>query len=404
MQLEQATSYAGYLGDNFAGSKTLDSMINAVKSTGRSAKAGKPLDTFTNLNQVFSSPVVGLESSFEKVDRWANMIKQAKRYAKENNLNPDKVIKSIKNNDKLFNMLNRKVDESLGDYLGKNYFINPAVQELASLAVPFYKYPTQSGKVVMNQLVNRPLASQAMINLPAKKGSEIYEEQTNATGLGGDELGGLIRELSGNRREPSTMERFSANPANAPFELAYQIMSGKGSDVLNNLSPVLSDIQKILTFRDKYGNMLTDPNLINIGNKALLRDDEGKPTRYIADPDSLPSGTRTKAIMAMLANRFSTPTVQANRALLPIIASVKGEPYYPAYDTTMMGQIGDKSVPFFFQGKAEKEGKQGLSELLGTMAGLRTTKVYPERTTAGKSELRKAFRKYASQIKSKGNK
>jgi len=402
-QLELGTSYSGLLGENFAGSKAIEAMKNSAQNTVHHAKKGALFDAYASANQFFASPFVSAEATMEKTDRWANMIRQAKRYAKENNLKYDDVIKSIKTNDELFNKLNNKVDESLGDYIGRNYYINPKVYDTASWATPFWKYPTQSARVISRQLEANPLRSQAMMLLPAKAGVKEYANQVEDLGIGKDELGGVVTD-KGSRMSPAKLERFTANPMTAPFELGYNLLSGRGEDFGNTLSPIFQDVNKMVNFKDRYGRTLSSPKYMNIGNETIIRDGNGKPTDIRFDKPSVDD--KGGLALSLLANRFNVPVVQMNRAYMPIASAMRGESYYQPYDTSMMGQSSSmETVPYIFEGKTRGEGKSGISELLGSMGGLRTVKLYPDRPTASHSTLRKAFRKYAQEINmQKGNK
>lgn len=397
--LKGQTSYSGYLGENFMGSQTLQGMKNALQDIPKNVKE-KDLKTLTfNLNRLSSAPIVGAESKFERIDRWANMIQQAKRYSKDKNIPLKDVIKRLNTDEDLFMELNKKVNNSLGDYVGKNYFINPAIHKVTNWAVPFYKFPTQSARVLAQQAINRPLSYQALVGLPEKFGRELYAEEAKKYNLPEDTLGGLVKEAGRNKYEPSILERFGANPMGAPLELGYQIGSGNWQDASSSLSPLFSDVAKIANFKDKYGRTLSSPKYMNIGDKTIVLDEQGRPTRTMFDK---PVGEDyLKAIASMLGNRFSAGVVQANRDLLPFIAYMEGKKYYPQYDTTLMGNIEGKEIPFISQGKDTGRGKEGASELLLNRIGVRTTQEYPNRATASKAELRKAFRKYALQLKRK---
>ena len=91
-----------------------------------------------------------------------------------------------------------------------------------------------------------------------------------------------------------------------------------------------------------------------------------------------------------------------NRAYGPLTASTmagltkKDVTWYPNYDTSVLGQIGEGKIPSWLQplysGKTDRPGKKfpdtGLNQL-----GVRTLKVYPKQHASARS-YQMALRKY----------
>lgn len=160
-------------------------------------------DEFAATSNLTANPLFRMESELERIDRYANFIKQAKEYAKGTNKSYLDIIKKANEDDKLFNRLNERVNKDLGDYLGKNYAVPTGVYDTLSELVPFYRFITQTGRTTAHQLSRHPLEFYSVMNAPAKIGTiysdAIYNTQLAPLNIDKESYTGGIPYAMGNR-------------------------------------------------------------------------------------------------------------------------------------------------------------------------------------------------------------
>ena len=130
---------------------------------------------YSGVSEIASNPVFKFEADLELTDRFANYIRQAKRYAKEHNMKVEAVLEKAKTDKKLKYEFINQGNKDLGDYIGRNYMMPAQYHRGLSDLVPFYRFLLQTGRVSLHQLANYPLAFQAMIGVPQRLGNIISE-------------------------------------------------------------------------------------------------------------------------------------------------------------------------------------------------------------------------------------
>ena len=391
-KLLNQTSYAGFLGKDFIGNRFIETQSRALGKL--LDKTSKPSEKFKNFNMLFSNLIIPLESKAEGIDRYANMIRQAKRINKD----WKNVIKEAETNKDLYRKLNSKVNDSLGDYVGRNFAINPKAYEALNLLYNFYKYPVQSARVMGNQAVNRPLSFQTMVMNPARFGNELADKNVESLNgrMDNSYTGGTLHRLPNRTWEPYEVLAYQANPMSAPLDVAYKIMSGNPEEVIN-ISPALTVWNNILRYQNSFGSTPTSPDYRVSGGNMLERSSINPMVLTGYHEPTL--GDRAKYGTTALAKNYVTPVVQAN-AVLPYASYLLGESYYPAYDTTLVGQIGlGDRIPYVIQGNTMKRGREGFEELMGNLFGLRNEKIFEKTGQASPSLLKSKMKRGSYEMK-----
>ena len=149
-------------------------------------------DTIGDIGNITASPIFEAEAKMEYLDRAANYIRQAKRYAEANNMKLANVLRRSKRDKDLFFELNTKVNKSLGDYYGRNYALPSIMQDTLRLGIPFYRFPVQTLRVTGNALTNPATAARfaSNVTIPARAGNVLSNRYINQYNLNRDEYKG----------------------------------------------------------------------------------------------------------------------------------------------------------------------------------------------------------------------
>ena len=199
-------------------------------------------------NEMFTEPLFKFEASLELLDRYANFIKQAKRYGVENGMSTERVLAKAKRDSNLYNELNNKVNKTLGDYVGRNYSLDPDAYRYLSSLVPFYRFLSQTGRTTAHQLKDRGLAFQSIVQIPDKIGHSKNEELQSLLGVSDDDfIGGapyklLSKDKKGN---PNKFRVLGTEPlpVGSIAEDLANILSGKPGEGI--VSPIYSTISEL---------------------------------------------------------------------------------------------------------------------------------------------------------------
>lgn len=391
-RLKSDTSYYGVLGEEFQGTGSTQAFKQAVGTIYQGAKEVDPKKIAKGLFDLPSAPILALESQFEALDRYANFIRQAKRLSKETGESVENIIKRSSKDNELYDRLMGNVNRSLGDYIGRNWSIDPMTYEVMSTAFPFFKYPTQAVRTLAHQAMTRPLNFATNVTIPQRIGSQVWEEQKNKYSKYDLENveGGLIDHIFPGKYGFAHLHQSDVNPLGAGSGL---IASGLSDWQNINISPFFS-LARIPNFQDRYGNVASSPKYYNAGGQTFVRNPRtGKPTRELANPDL---GDRLSYFGSWLGNTYAPPVIAWNRYLGPTISGLAKKTWYPNYDTSLFGQIGEGKVPRGLQsiisGKTDRLGKDfpdvGLNQV-----GVRTIKVYPKQSASARS-YKMAIKKY----------
>ena len=396
-RLKADTSYYGVLGEEFQGTKATQAFKQGYGTIYQGAKELSPKKVAKGLYDTFSAPVLALESQLEGLDRYANFIGQAKRMSQKTGESVESIIKRSSKDNQLYNELMGKVNRSLGDYIGRNWAIDPKVYENLSMAFPFFKYPTQAVRTLTHQAMQRPLNFATTVTLPERIGAKKWDEEVaKYPQLEGLE-GGIVDYNIPGKYGYLHLHQSDVHPLGAGAGL---IASGLSDWQNINISPFFS-LARIPNFLDRYGNTASSPRYYNAGGQTFIRDPRtGLPTRQLATPGF---GDRVAYAGSWFGNTYVPPVIAWNRYIGPSITSALSQSgvnpnatWYPNYDTSILGQIGEGKIPSWLQpiisGKTDRPGKKYPDTALNQL-GVRTLKVYPKQSASARS-YQMALKKY----------
>lgn len=237
-------------------SKALNkAMTEFRKSYGRYKNSDRTLgdkvkyitDTLGDIGNVTASPVFELEAKMEFLDRAANYIRQAKRYAKANKMDVADVLRKSKTDKNLFHELNSKVQKSLGDYYGRNYAFPADWADAVNQTIPFYRFPVQTVRTAAHGIANNPARFASNITIPARGGNVLSEKYINQFNLNRDDYeGGVPYKL-----DDGAVRTMGLMPATPGIVLPRLVDPEKFAGMLN---PLLGgNIRDILKYQKNYG-------------------------------------------------------------------------------------------------------------------------------------------------------
>ena len=389
-RLKTDTSYFGVLGEEFRGAPAEASIRQATNTIKEGVKELSPTKAIKGTYDLFSAPVLAFESQFEALDRYANFIRQAKRLSKETGESVGSIIKRSSKDNKLYAKLMKQVNRSLGDYIGRNWAINPNLYEGLSFMFPFFKYPTQGLRTLAYQAINKPARFHSLVTAPQRIGRSMWLDQVYQHPELAEYNGGVIDTNMPKGSKYYKLRTTDVHPLGAGAGLLSNLLNN-WEDV--NLNPI-TDLGRIISFRDRYGNIASSPRYINSpgGGPTFFRGPNGEPTPRVMEKPSL--GDYLSYLGAEGGNLF-IPAVKAWNSyigpsmagLSPIVEKLGSKPlfWYPRYNTSMMGQITDKRMPKYVQpfvsGKTDYPGIKGL-DAISKIIGTQTLKVYPKQSMA----------------------
>lgn len=389
-RLKADTSYYGVLGEEFKGTGASQALKQASRNILQGLKEKDIKKIFRGTFDFPSAPVLSLESQLEGLDRYANFIRQAKRLSEETGESVENIIKRTSKDSALYDKLMGQVNRSLGDYIGRNWSIDPGIYEGLSFAFPFFKYPTQAVRTLTHQAMTRPENFATRVTLPQRIGSQVWNKQVaQYPQLEGLE-GGLVDHQAPGKYGYLHLHQSDVHPLGAGAGL---IASGLSDWQNINISPFFG-LSRIPNFLDRYGNTASSPKYYNAGGQTFVRDlRTGLPTRKLAEPGL---GDRLSYGASWIGNTYAPPIIAWNRYFGPGIATAIGQTWYPNYDTSILGQIGEGKIPSWLQpiisGKTDRPGKKYPDTVLNQL-GIRTLKVYPKQQASARS-YQMAIKKY----------
>ena len=411
-RLKTDTSYYGVLGEEFRGTPSRQAFKQAANMLKEGMLEGDIKKLGKGSYDIFSAPVLAAESQFEALDRYANFIRQAKRLSKETGRSVEDIIKSSATNNKLYAKLMKQVNRSLGDYIGRNWAINPEVYNALSFAFPFFKYPTQGLRTLLYQARNNPLRYHPMVTAPQRIGRNMWLNQVYQHPELENAPGGIVDTNVPKGLPYTALKSTDVHPLGAGAGILSRAL-GNWEEL--GTSP-LFDVARILAFRDRYGNRASVPWYFNgpSGRSTFERNSNGSLNREVSGQPTL--GDRLSYAGAELGNLY-LPAVKAWNSYIGPGASVispiaeklfnKEVRWYPRYNATMMGQLTDTRLPRavqpFVSGRTEYPGTKGVDSL-NKILGTRTLKVYPKQSASTTmKEYKSANRKLNKLLRNKKN-
>jgi len=367
--LRRSASYSGYLGEKLP----INSEMKVIyEKLVKDLKEGDFSTKWQALNGIVNTPIFKSANSIETLQRSAEFFNQAEKYANKVGKTIDEVIKEANANgglNKTYRAINKRVEEVLGDYTGRNYYAPEQMTNIANIMLPFYRPFTQAPRQMFNAVKDYPLGTQLGAIIPSRYGKEISDRAKEEYGI-----------------EPYRSQ--GGSPVLAPFNNApgrviynqYHAFSPVGEminnpgDVLQG-NPFLGAMYNIGAGRTRYGEAPLPPNTYkNPDGSYSIMDNNGnvypyRPEEHFEDSVRFRIAETLKAL---------TPIGGVNSYILPTLARITNQEYARPADTSLLGQIGDTSIPFLMEGAAgrTREGK----ELILPQLGFNYADTYPERS------------------------
>ena len=391
-QLKNQTSFNHFLTETGKGQTILDSskagltkLINTISNFNpNDTKSYKrlALGILEGTNEIVTEPAFKIESTLELLDRYANFVRQAKRYGEARGIDFRDVIKRSRTDTKLYNKLNNKVNKSLGDYIGRNYNISPNAYQYLSMVVPFYRFISQTGRTTANQLTNKGLAFQSIVQQPEKIGSSKREEIINALGISPEDfVGGVPYKISGTdiKGRPTKFRMIAGEPLPAhtiTSEIADLLSGNIGQGIV---SPIYTTASELVQ-GTKYGRPIKTPYKEALSALGLPYD--------MVEQVKLSPKERWKYIANTLAGYASSPYRLSTTYIPEAIAAIKKNSLKSRFETDPYLEI-PSSYP-----------RSGLTELIGKWFGIQNKDQYlPYTRKITGRDISKNIRKYRNKVK-----
>lgn len=390
--LRTSTSYFGQ-NPNLIDEGTLGTWRDTTRRIQRAAEDFKRTDDVADkinalgrmiggVQDYVTRPLFQGESTFELIDRSAQYLKQAKDEAARLGVSTEDVIKLAKEDNDLQRRLIEGVNENLGDYIGRNYFINPTARAAAQTLFPFYRIFNTSRDVLRTQLAENPLNMQLMFRTPARVGYDLMRADVEANNqpTDSDTRGGITLEPSYSSNIPRTVIYNNYNPLLTPFELASSLL-GTGApnegNILNRISDTLSGnltpirgLFNILQGEDAYGNPVVGQNTYRNGDNLITLDANGNKIEQSRDI----AGT---AVNYVRSNLLPVATLW-NTTLGPALGSQTEQGFYQPTGRSIFGTVGQGvNIPYLYEGRnVQAPMSVGFPNWVASQVGFRTRDVY----------------------------
>lgn len=372
-------------------------------------KAGELIKSDSNINkaigiadrlsQLTGGTVIGsTESTLELIDRTANYFHQAAEYGKQIGKTRDEILNLARTDEALQRKLINKVNETMGNFIGKNYFVDANSRAYAKLISPFYKVGANMRDVMAKQLRDRWLNTYATTIGPSRFGADIstfIDNQANQP-TDNDLRGGITTGFTYSKLFPSQKTYNNYNPFAAVGDIGLEtiLSDNRGRTGLASIGEKLStnpaaQILNALQGKDMYGNTAVGPNTYTVNGKVVTLDDNGNEIKQ--DPDYVAAVTQVGKTLFPAAS-------WVNKTILPVAATIMGKDYYTPTSRSMFGQIGDTSIPYLSEGNTDTIPFNNPNVFIPYLTGTRTRNVYspyePHMTTR---DLKGAVKKKAKQ-------
>lgn len=377
-QLKEASSFNSYINTGLGASLGPDiskfdktglvkgPFVQGIKKVTQGFKTKDFTKALEGINDIGANNIFKAEATFETADRWANLIRQAKRYAKENNLKEEDVIKSLSTDKDLYNKLNLRTNQTLGDYVGRNYFVDPKVYDYSNALFNFWKFPAQTARTTFNQLADRGLAFQTMAQMPSKYGRHLSNQIINQYGLDPTKFTGGVPYYA-NDKDTRTMG-FEPLPAWETTSELASILSGEDpNQVLNPIFTMAGDVSRF----QKMGRTAKTPRETELKM-------QGKSSR-----DFEPTASERLGYLANMMLGYSLYPYRVSTTYGPeLYSAVLRQPLQSRYDT----------FPNIYTAVPTSYARKTPMELLGKNIGIDTMsqlKAFKQRPNPSKDAIRR---------------
>lgn len=371
--------------------------LDEIKDNIKTIKEGKPITgagrLFYNVNRALTNPLFQFENTFEVVDRMAAYYGAAKRYGDNVGKSVDEVVKNARKNVRLQNHLLTEVNNTLGDYVGRNYFINPELRRTVDTLIPFNKIITTSAQILPRTAMERPLQYQALFRAPSTIGQDIYQQQEEQYFKSEPDIrGGYTTSAPAYRGGSREVMYNSYNPFLAPLEYGSMLAPTK-EDLLTKLAnqqymnlSYVTRLGNVLQGKDAYGNPAIGPNTFKTSTGKLITLDNNS--------NQLEQGGSVGgAALNYLGSTFFPIGTLLNQSVFPFLGSF-GTGYTQPTSRSLFGQFGNTQVPYLFEGRPTAQPVNDIGDFITSQTGFKTREVYPKYTPrVTTQDLRQIYRK-----------
>ena len=390
--IKRSTAYSGYLGERLplsAGYKDI------YKQLGKDITEGDALKKLSAINMGANYPIFKTAQIVETFQRAVEFVNQARKYAKENGKTFEQIMREAKKNggnNRTYREIQTRVQQYLGDYMGRNYYLPDKIQTAMELSTPFYRPITQGIRQFYNATKDYPLGTQAFYRQPALASNEYAQQLANEMGVERDPVyGGYpIKPKSG---------KIPGQVIYSPYH-AFSIVGELVQDPINVLAGNTFAASPILPIlgRNKFGERGKLPNSMESfdGNLVML-DNNGNPTGIQLE-NNIPA--RIGTLAGQYGQQFISPITQANNYILPLLALTTGQTYKAPADTALLGQVGDLRLPFIMESNMGARPKSDIDEILLPMIGGTIRNTYKEKTGEVKG---KQYKRYSTEMRKRIN-
>lgn len=368
--LKRSASYSGYLGDSLPIRANMKTIYEKLM---KDLKEGDFTTKWQAMNSLVNTPIFKSSNMIETIQRSAEYINQAERYARQVGKTIDEVLKEASANNglnKTYRAINRRVEEVLGDYTGRNYYAPEQMTAFANTMMPFYRPFTQAPRQMFNAIKDYPLGTQVGAVVPSRYGKAISDIAQEEYGIQPYESQGGAPVLAPDATAPGRVlynQYHPFSPVGETFNNPMEVLQG---------NPFLGSIYNIGAGRTRYGQVPLPPNTYRLSDGSLaVMDNNGNVKPYIPENNQ---ADVWKFRVAEALKTF-TPVSGVNSYILPALALATHSEYVRPADTSIFGQIGDVSIPNIMEGATGRT-RSGFREITLPQLGFNYADTYPERS------------------------
>ena len=390
--LKRSTSYSGYLGERLPLKANYG---DVYKELTKDIAEGDFFRKLEATNMAANYPIFRMAQATETLQRSAEFMNQAKKYAQEMGKTIEEILEEARKNggnNKTFREINFRVQKYLGDYLGRNYYLPQFMQSGLEVAAPFYRPLTQGVRQFYNAASDYPIGMQLAYRQPAIAANANAEQIAQESGTDRDPVyGGYpIQERSG---------RLAGKVIYSPYH-AYSPVGELIKDPVGTISGNTFGMAfwNPLMGKNRFGDTAKLPNAMeSFDGKLILLDNNGNPTGVQLENNV---EARLRTIGGQFAQQFVAPITQANSYILPLLSLATGQGYRSPADTSLFGQVGDLRIPFISESNIGARPKEGIDETLLPLLGGTIRNTYKEKTG---EVVGKDYRRYGSEMRKRLN-
>lgn len=372
--LKASTTFSGYLGKE---SRVNTSIKDIYKQLWNKVEQGTPREKASAISDMMTSPIFKISGNAEMFDRGANYMKQAEAIAKETNRTIEQVLKEAKKNNgnnKTYRAIMERVNNTLGDYIGRNYYVNQNINNALNMLAPFIRPYTQGARQFIAQAYMNPLGNQLFNRAPARYGYGMSQRGEELGVTPDEQYGGGFPILPAYGRLPS---RVMVNPYHV-YSAVGELASSPEDALSGNLMMIAPALG--IAGRNRYNKEPLLPNQMVLNGRRIQLDNNGNEVKQTF-LDNL------RLAAAQSGQAYYAPINMMNATILPTLAALTGQEYRRPVDNALMGTIGNISLPFLMESDPTARARIGTENLLPQL-GFTSIDTYPERELSTRDRKR----------------